>query len=132
MEERKLLPISAFKWASVSQYIVYIGGAAGLQEVNSGYVLCLPLTRVAPAKLLARKMRVALILKANLKSLERFVERFKAELEPGEMSVLRGMYRQFKNNLETVEGHMETIEDFAQASNKAMFEQSEEKDDLPF
>lgn len=132
MPEKYLQPISAFEWASVAQYIVYISGAAGLQEVSSSHVLCLPLARMGPEKLLSQKMRVAMVLKSNLRSLEGFVGRFENELEDTEMSVIRGMYRQIRDNLETVAGHMKTIEDYARSSEKGMFEQSEEKDDAPF
>lgn len=132
MGERKLIPISAFEWASVAQYIVYISGAAGLQGINSSHVLCLPLAKMGPEKLLARKMRVDFVLKSNLKGLEVFVGRFKDELEPGEISVIRGMYRQFKDNLETVNGHMKIIEDFARTEYTGLYDQEEEKDDLPF
>ncbi len=132
MKERKLQPISAFEWASVAQYVVYISGAASLKEVNSEHVLCLPLAKIGPEKLLARKMRVALILKSNLRSLEGFVARFEDELEDNEISVIRGIYRQFRDNLETVDGHMELIEDFARTEYTGFYDQEEEKDDLPF
>ncbi len=132
MQERKLQPISAFEWASVAQYVVYINGAAGLKEVNSDHVLCLPLAKIGPEKLLARKMRVALVLKSNLRSIEGFVGRFEAELEANEISVIRGMYRQFRDNLETVAGHMELIEDFARTEYTGFYDQEEEKDDTPF
>ena len=132
MQERKLQPISAFEWASVAQYVVYISGAAGLKEVNSDHVLCLPLARIGPEKLLSRKMRVALVLKSNLRSLEGFVGRFEAELEVNEISVIRGMYRQFRDNLETVSGHMEIIEDKARTEYTSFYDQGEEKDDTPF
>lgn len=132
MQERKLQPISAFEWASVAQYIIYISGAAGLKEVNSGDVLCLPLAKIGPEKLLSRKMRVALVLKSNLRSLEGFVGRFEDELEDNEISVIRGMYRQLRDNLETVSGHMELIEDFARTEYTGFYDQEEEKDDTPF
>lgn len=133
MSEKYLQPLSAFEWASVAQYTVYINGAAGLQEVNSIHVLYLPLAKVTPQKLLARKMKVATALKSNLRSLEGFVGRFRDELEDVEMSVIRGMYRQFQDNLKTVEGHMDVIEDFARTSHPDMFKQTEVKEDeLPF
>ena len=132
MPDKRLQPISAFGWASVAQYTVYISGVAGLLEVNSDHVSCLPLAKVGPTKLLARKLRMATILRSNLKGLEVFVEKHKDDLGLNEMSVIRGFYRQYKENLETVEGHMEIIENYAQSLSKDMFQQSEEIDDTPF
>jgi len=132
MSDEKLQPISAFEWASVTQYIVYISGAAQLLEVNSDHVRCLRLSKKGANTLLSQKLRMSVILKTNLRRLEGFVERFRGQLESTELSVIRGMYRQLKDNLETVERHMKTIENFAKSSNKDMFEQSEAEDETPF
>jgi len=75
---------------------------------------------------------MSVVLKSNLRRLERFAERFKDELDKNELSVVRGMYRQYKNNLETVQRHLEVIEDYARAVDKSMFEQSEAEDNAPF
>jgi len=133
MAERKLQPISAFGWASVAQYTVYISGVARLLEVNSDHVNSLPLARMTPQKLLSRKLRTQVILRSNLRALEVFVEKYKADLGLSELSVIRGFYRQYKDSLETVEGHMQIIENYARSSDKSMFEQTHEKsDDQPF
>jgi len=132
MSDKRLQPISAFEWASVTQYIVYISGVAELLEINSSHVERLPLATLGPAKLLSRKLKMSVVLKSNLRRLERFAERFKDELDKNELSVVRGMYRQYKNNLETVQRHLEVIEDYARAVDKSMFEQSEAEDNAPF
>lgn len=106
MSDKTLLSLSSFEWASVSQYIIYISSVAGLTEVNTNEVICFPLARFGPHKMIARKEKVLAVLRENRAKLERFAARKQQELGEEEMSVLRSIYRQFSGSIDTVEGHL--------------------------
>jgi len=128
----QLKPLSAFEWASVSQYIIYISSVARLVEVNSNDVVSFPLAKIGPKKLAARKERVLALLKSNEKQIERFAGARKEELGDSEMSVLRSMYLQFKRSAETVEEHLRIARLYEEVSGAELFSVEEDEDDYPF
>lgn len=106
MSSSKLVPISAFQWASVAQYIVYVSRIAGLKEINSNFVISFPLAKIGVERLMTRKRRVLWLLNENLRLMEVFVGNRKDDLGVAEMSVIRGIYRQTKAWVELVEEHI--------------------------
>lgn len=111
MSSNELKSLADFEWASVARYIIYISSAAGLKEINSEHVFSFPLARIGPDRLLRQKKRVLLLLKGNRSCIERFVGVYRSELNDDELAVLRGLYLQYKDNEETVEGHIGVIEE---------------------
>lgn len=128
----QLKPLSAFEWASVSQYIVYISSVAGLKEFNSNDLISFPLAKIGAEKLLSRKERLLVLLRGNKKRIERFVGDRKEELGEGELSVLRSMYLQFKRSIETVEEHIRIAGLYQEVAGTGLFPSEETQDDLPF
>lgn len=128
----QLKPLSAFEWASVSQYIIYVSSVAGLKEFNSNDVSSFPLARIGPNNLTARKERLLTLLKGNKKSIERFVGARKEELGAPELSVLRSMYLQFKHSVETVEQHLEIARMYQELSGPGLLSTQGDEDELPF
>lgn len=129
----QLKPLSAFEWASVSQYIVYVSSVAGLKELNSSDLISFPLARMGPMKLVARKVRALAALEGNKEQIERFVGRYEGELGDSEMSVLRSMYLQFKRSAEMVEEHIRVACLYLDVEvPEALFELEAIEDDLPF
>lgn len=129
----QLKSLSAFEWASVSQYIVYISSVAGLKEFNSSDVISFPLAKIGPVKLVARKVCVLAVLEGNKKQIEMFVGKNEGKLEDGEMSVLRGMYLQFVRSIETVEEHIRAARLYLDAESPESFLNLKEmENDLPF
>lgn len=110
MSSSKLKPLSDFEWASVSRYISYISSIASLQEINSNHVISFPLSRVGPEKLLKQKGRVLIALEGNKASVERFVGEHRSELDDNELAVLRTLYMQYRDNIETVKAHIDFAE----------------------
>lgn len=110
MPSSKLKPLSDFEWASVSQYIIYVSSIARLQEINSNHVISFPLSRLGPEKLLKQKGRVLIALEGNKASIERFVGEHSSELNDNELAVLRTLYLQYRDNVETVKAHIEFAE----------------------
>lgn len=107
MSDQKLLPLAAFEWASVARYIIYISSIANLKEINSNHVVCFPLARMGPGKLLKQKEAVLLVLEGNKRNIERFVGEHKAELGCDELAVLRTLYMQYKGNAGVVREHID-------------------------
>jgi hypothetical protein len=105
----KLLTLSDFDWASAASYIIYVSGVAGLREINSNHVISFPLARLGPVGLLKQKTRVLALLEGNRESVERFVGEYKVSLGKRELAILRTMYLQYKDNIQTVKGHIEVI-----------------------
>ncbi len=103
--------LADFEWASAARYIVYITRAAGLSEINSNHVISFPLARIGPDRLLKQKKRVLSVLKGNKAGIERFVGAYRAELNASELTILRSLYLQYKDNEETVRGHISVIEE---------------------
>lgn len=108
-----LKPLSAFEWASVSRYIVYISSVAGLKEINTNHVISFSLTRLGVKGLVRQKERVLLQLRKNMGGLECFAEEHRGELEKEEISVLRSMYVQIRGSIAIVEGHIRMAERYA-------------------
>jgi hypothetical protein len=109
MSSKKLRPLADFEWASAARYIVYVSCIAGLREINSSHVNSFSLTRLGPEKLLKQKERVLLLLEGNKASIERFVGEHMSELDDNELAVLRTLYLQYRDNVETVKGHIDFI-----------------------
>lgn len=109
MSNVKLKHLADFEWAGVARYIVYVSAASGLQEINSNHVNSFPLARLGPEALLKQKKRVLLILAGNRTGIERFVGRYKAELTRDELSVLRSLYFQYRDNEQTVRDHIGVV-----------------------
>ncbi len=109
MSDSKLLLLSDFEWASTARYIVYISSIARLKEINCNHVVSFPLGRLSPEKLLKQKGSVLFDLEANKTKIERFVGEHKADLDVNELAVLRSLYFQYKNNAETVRGHIDIV-----------------------
>lgn len=109
MSDKKLLPVAAFEWASVARYITYVSSIANLKEINSNHVICFPLARMGPQKLLKQKEAVLLVLESNKKNIERFVGERRTELGCDELAVLRTLYMQYKGNAGVVLEHIDVI-----------------------
>lgn len=109
MESEKLLGLSDFEWASTARYICYISSIAGLKKINSNHVASFSLSLLGPEKLLKQKERVLLRLEGNKSSIESFVGRHMSELDELELAVLRSLYLQYRDNVETVRGHIDFI-----------------------
>lgn len=131
MPDKKLQPIAAFEWASVAQYLVYISSRVGLAEINSQDVLSFPLARLGPDKLLRRKERALKMLEANIARLERFVGHVGDDLGPHELAVLKGMYTQYRGNIEMVKVHIETAKNY-KVKCAELFPETEEEDNELF
>lgn len=106
MSGEKFRPLSDFEWASVARYIIYVSSAAGLKEINSSHVTSFSMGRLGPEVVLKQKLRVLALLKENQESIESFAGEYKDELDAAEMSVLRSLYLQYKNDIETVQAHV--------------------------
>ncbi len=129
----QLKPLSAFEWASVCQYIVYISSVAGLKEFNCSEVSSFPLARVGPEKLIARKERVLVLLRGNKIKVERFAGCYEEQLGEGEMSILRSMYVQFKRSIRMVEDQVRIAKLYQTANAPVHLPGAEEmENDLPF
>lgn len=125
--------LSSFEWASVSQYLVYVSSAAGLEEINSNHVTSFPLARLGPGKVIRQKERVLAKLRWNQRHLERFVGARKDGLENSEKAVLRSMYLQYRRNIETVEDHLRIAGMYGESVVNSQFQESKEvEDDLLF
>lgn len=133
MKNDKLKPLSAFEWASVSRYIIYISRAAQLQEINSNDVVSFPLARVGVEKVLVRKVRVLASLEYNQQRLECFVGLHKGDFEDNELSVIRSLYLQFNRSIETVNEHIGVAKSYREALAVDMsLVDVEVQDDIPF
>lgn len=126
--------IADFEWASVGQYLLYISSAVGLKEISSHAVISFPLTRLGPEAVLKQKRSVARVLEWNISALERFVIARKKELGKDELVVLRGLYIQYKCNLETVKEHARSAEFYRASVDVSLFDLAEEggEDEFPF
>ena len=109
MSGESILSLADFEWASTARYIVYISSIANLEEINSNHVICFPLGRLGPDKLLKQKERTLMRLEANRARIERFVGDRQNQLDENELAVLRSLYVQYKGNIETVKGHISVI-----------------------
>lgn len=126
--------IADFEWASVGQYLVYISSAMELKEVSSRAVISFPLTRLGPEAVLKQKRKAAKVLEGNISALERFVGERKNELGPDELVVLRGLYVQYKCNIETVREHIRSADFYRRSVDVSLFDVAVggEEDDLEF
>ncbi len=121
-QQEKLKRIADFEWASVGQYLVYISSAMGLVEINSQRVLSFPLARLGPEAVLKQKKLTAKVLESNVAALERFVIARKSELGSEELVVLRGLYVQYKCNLETVKEHCKAAAFYKASVDVSLFD----------
>lgn len=131
MPNEKLHPLSAFEWASVSQYIVYISSVAGLEEINSDRVVSFPMARIGPDSLIVRKEKTLKVLERNVSRLEKFAAFKSEELGPYELSVLRSLYIQYRNNISTVKDHLRTARIYVDDERAGLFPVKEGDDDEP-
>ena len=132
-EKRALKHIADFEWASVGRYMAYISGVMELKEISSHRVVSFPLSRLGPVTVLKQKRATARTLQANICALEVFVGERKKELESEELVVLRGLYIQYKCNLDTVREHIRSAEFYRASVDVSMFEVVEEdEDEFPF
>lgn len=109
VSSKKLLNLCDFEWASTARYIIYISSIANLKEINSDHVICFPLGRIGPEKLLKQKVRALAVLEGNKANIEKFVGEHKGDLGSDEMAVLRSLYLQYKGNEEIVNNHIAVI-----------------------
>lgn len=123
--------IADFEWASVGQYMVYISSAMGLKEINSQAVISFPLTRLGPEAVIKQKKTAENALKWNISALERFVVSRKKDLGKDEIVVLRGLYIQYKCNLETVKEHIRSAEFYRASVDVSLFDSAEGEEDEP-
>lgn len=129
MSNQELHPLSAFEWASVTHYIVYISSVAGLEEVSSERVVSFPMARIGPESLIVRKENTLKLLERNISRLEKFAASKKEELGPYELSVLRSLYIQYRNNVNTVRDHLRTAKIYIDAEQAGLFPVREDYDD---
>lgn len=134
MSGNDLKHISDFDWASVSTYLIWLEGAAGLIEINSSHVNSFPFAQFGPEKLEARKKNTLGRLELNLSRLEAFVGRNSNSLDKQEMAVIRGMYRSILGAKEVVQDHIIQVGRMKNMSQEiyTMIKGKEEENDVPF
>lgn len=133
MTEKPLMHISDFEWASVAQYLVYVAGMAGLKELGSERVNSFRLSGRAVERTIALKKGTLVLLKENMRALERFVGAYEGEMSDGEKAVIREMYRQHASSVRTVERHLAIAKSFGKASQLGFVDcGGVDDDDSPF
>lgn len=129
---KEIRTLSDFSWASATQYITWLEGAANLVEVNWDQVHSFELAKIGPDKTIAKNNRLIKVIEENIKKLEGFAGRYKGKLEQDDLSVVRSVYSSMRGAVITLKQQNSLAERYSPQPHQLSLIPEEEEDDLPF
>ncbi len=121
--------IADFEWASISRYVAHVEQVAGLQQISLDKIHSFRIGLAGAKSLLRVKCRTKEAIRENNRLLCLYVANRVETLKQPEKDVLRGMYTSNRDALETLEKHIELLENIPQSQYPLLIP---DDDDLPF
>ncbi len=131
--KKRLHTISEFEWVSGARYIMYVSSVAGLGEVSSNAIFSFRVGAGGVLTLYKQKVATMNIIERNMDLLARFAGKDVDSFEDAELSIIRGLYRTWKDALDIVKSHVEACRVMgAELADRSLFNLEEGKDEIKF